>query len=357
MSEQSDSIVYKDSNGFIGIGTNNPTSLLTFPPGTADFGPGGSSTRDLIEIPSDRHSSKFKLFNDDDYSNSRLTIKNFSGATGTHLMTWSGNGRIGIGTNDPKGALHIVGGPTNTFAPSGTYYWGAAYLHNGGVASSWSGMSGTQNTYGSTTGLVVEHNVMAGVYHTFSDKRIKTEIEDVPDNLALSQVNNLECKYYNYKDVRQKRQNKVIGFIAQEVKDVIPNAVSINFGFIPDEMRIIENPIWDDNKLIIDDIDLSGNHTGNCKFYVSNDPSGNDEIMIDVMVEEDKKSFIFDKNWNNVFLWGKEVDDFHSIDKNMIFALHHSAIQELSRQNDAKDKRITELEDEIKKIKEHIGMT
>ena len=63
------------------------------------------------------------------------------------------------------------------------------------------------------TGLVVENNVMTGVYHTFSDKRIKTEIEDVPDNLALSQVNNLECKYYNYKDIREKRKNKIIGLL------------------------------------------------------------------------------------------------------------------------------------------------
>ena len=32
----------------------------------------------------------------------------------------------------------------------------------------------------------------------------------------------------------------------------------------------------------------------------------------------DKKSFLFDKKWNNVFLWGKEVDDFHTLDKNQI---------------------------------------
>ena len=34
---------------------------------------------------------------------------------------------------------------------------------------------------------------------------------------------------------------------------------------------------------------------------------------------------------NELFLIGKEVNDFHSLDKNMIFALHHSAIQELSK--------------------------
>tara|TARA_Y100000385_G_scaffold228125_1_gene239241 strand:+ start:240 stop:2855 length:2616 start_codon:yes stop_codon:yes gene_type:complete len=271
----------------------------------------------------------------------------------TNLAINPDGGRVGIGTTDPKGALHIVGGPVGTFNPAtdladgSSKTWGSYYFGSLGTTGNWY----HTGAYGAATGLVVEYNVMAGVYHIFSDKRIKTEIEDVPDNLALSQVNNLECKYYNYKDVRQKRQNKVIGFIAQEVKDVIPNAVSINFGFIPDEMRLVSEPQWSENindskwQLTISDLDLSGNHSGNCRFYVSNDPSGNDEIMIDVMVEEDKQSFIFDKNWNNVFLWGKEVDDFHSIDKNMIFALHHSAIQELSRKNDAKTERINVLEE------------
>ena len=41
-----------------------------------------------------------------------------------------------------------------------------------------------------------------------------------------------------------------------------------------------------------------------------------------------------DERYNNVFFYGKEVDDFHTLDKAQIFALHHSAIQELSRKND-----------------------
>ena len=46
-------------------------------------------------------------------------------------------------------------------------------------------------------------------------------------------------------------------------------------------------------------------------------------------MESDNKTFIFDESWNNVFFHGKEVTDFHSLNKNQIFALHHSAIPEL----------------------------
>ena len=41
----------------------------------------------------------------------------------------------------------------------------------------------------------------------------------------------------------------------------------------------------------------------------------------------------------------KKSTDFHTIDKNQIFALHHSAIQELSRRNDQKTEKIQALEE------------
>ena len=72
------------------------------------------------------------------------------------------------------------------------------------------------------------------------------------------------------------------------------------------------------------------------------------------MIDDDKQSFIFDKTWKNVFIYGKEVDDFHVVDKAQIFALHHSAIQELSRQNDTKTQEINELKIENKKLKEKL---
>ena len=58
--------------------------------------------------------------------------------------------------------------------------------------------------------------------------------------------------------------------------------------------------------------------------------------------------------WNNVFFYGKEVNDFHTLDKAQIFSLHHSAIQELSRKNDKLQDENTTLktqnEDIIKRL-------
>ena len=117
-------------------------------------------------------------------------------------------------------------------------------------------------------------------------------------------------------------------------------------GFIPDEIREILNPVWNASSdgswtLTIVDIVFQANHTGKCRFYLG-------ETKKDIQVETDRVSFKFDRKWDNVYLWGKEINDFHMIDKNQIFALHHSAIQELDR----KHKREVESKQEIIKALE-----
>ena len=135
-----------------------------------------------------------------------------------------------------------------------------------------------------------------------SDSRIKNDITIVDDTKAIDLVNTLESKEYGYIDPYNKTQ-KTIGFIAQEVKDVLPNAVTIENGFIPDEIREILNPVWTASSdgswtLTISDILFQSNHTGKCRFYFG-------ETKKDIQVEIDRVSFKFDRKWDNVYLWVK----------------------------------------------------
>ena len=180
-----------------------------------------------------------------------------------------------------------------------------------------------------------------------SDQRIKKDVDEVPDNYALFQVNELETKYYHYRDPLRKNKHKTIGFMAQDVKEVVPNAVSLINEYVPDELRAISNPVWTEEgdkwRLTIDDLAFSDNHTKMCRLCL-----GKTNKFTDLKVEEDNKSFVVSSKTDDVFLWGKEVNDFHSLDKNMIFALHHSAIQELSKKNDKKDEEIKALVEQLK---------
>ena len=54
---------------------------------------------------------------------------------------------------------------------------------------------------------------------------------------------------------------------------------------------------------------------------------------IELQVETDKKTFIFDDYYEKVFLHSREVTDFHTLSQESIFVHYHAAIQELSRKN------------------------
>ena len=119
-------------------------------------------------------------------------------------------------------------------------------------------------------------------------------------------------------------------------------------------------------KLISDISDCSG---VKYRFYVSNDPSGNDEIKKEVVGNPDN-TFTFDSSYNNVFCYGKEVDDFHTLDKQKLFALNFSATQEIDRKqqadkvkiseleakNSALETKVATLESELATIKAHLGL-
>ena len=59
------------------------------------------------------------------------------------------------------------------------------------------------------------------------------------------------------------------------------------------------------------------------------------------MFEEYKKAYVF----------GRKIDDFHHIQKDKIFALHHSGIQQLHKNAEAEKAKLTAAETEITTLK------
>ncbi len=168
-----------------------------------------------------------------------------------------------------------------------------------------------------------------------SDRRIKENIREVNDGSSLQKLRDLPCVKYEYIDKMGKGFGTSIGFIAQDVKEHIPLACSLSKEFIPNELRVIE-PVWETItdlsgnetfKLTISDLDVSGNTK--YRFLCSSGDEGKD-VDLENLAEE-PKSFIFEKKWEKIFLYGKEVDDFHKIDKQKIFAIAFSATQEIDR--------------------------
>lgn len=235
------------------------------------------------------------------------------GATGFYSTYWNDTSTVS-GNND--GTVFSTGGDTQF-----NYY--AANYGQGRI-------SDIDSTFAYKISLHAQYGVYCsgGGFMTSSDRRIKKNIVDVNDNVALEMVKNIPCRYYTHIDERLKGSGKTIGFIAQEVAEVMPIAVKLKKEFIPSEMRVLENISWDTNNNLATDIsDCSG---VKYKFFVSNDISNNPAKEVEIIGNADN-TFTFDKRYNNIFCYGKEVDDFHALDKNKLFALNFSATQELIR--------------------------
>jgi len=263
-------------------------------------------------------------FNDDDggqsgsayiygpSSPSLLSIDNDSG----NVNVLGGN--VGIGTTTPEYPLHLQTTIVKNYSGS------LGYLPSSGS----SGQTSFSATHiGSQISIKASGSIWSDIYMLVgSDIRIKEKIEEVPDALALQQVRTIPCKYYEYKDKFKKGFGKTIGFIAQEVREILPMAISIQTDFVPDEMRVLTDISWNGTTLYTD---ISGS-SAKYRFYVSDDLSGNGAIEKEI-TGSGSTGFKFDKQYNFVFCYGKKVNDFHTVDKSKIFALNFAATQELDR--------------------------
>jgi hypothetical protein len=163
-------------------------------------------------------------------------------------------------------------------------------------------------------------------------------------------VKNIPCKYYKYKDEKIKGTGETIGFVAQEVAEVMPIAVKLKKEFLPNEMRVLENISWN---IVNSKYNLTTN-LSDCsgvkyKFFVTNDISNIPAVEKEVVGNADN-TFTFDKKYNHIFCYGKEVDDFHVLDKNKLFALNFSATQELIRENESLKSRVNTLETQVSEL-------
>ena len=188
-----------------------------------------------------------------------------------------------------------------------------------------------------------------------SDKRIKTNIQDVPDSYSLDTLRNIPVRYYNYKDIFDRGTKKTIGFIAQEVRDVYPIATKLGNSFIPDGPGPNTNVSWTEinfesnitkYKLTVNNLlDNSGNILH--KFYASNDLSKNSTELDVRSIENEPNCFIFDKKWKIVFCYGKEVEDFHYLEKQKLFTLNFSATQEIDKIQQAEKTKLATAETKL----------
>jgi len=177
-----------------------------------------------------------------------------------------------------------------------------------------------------------------------SDERIKKNIKPINSSNALTIINKLQPKSFNLMD--DKDDNFKYGFISQEVEK-IPELEKLIFKTTDFICNI--NSYGNYNKNIIKaNNNISGlvNVDDNIKIVLNNNNPNNQEFELDgtpyknrykrrylkVIEIIDDYSFIVDKEFEKneeIFIYGKEVEDFKHLDYQSFHALNTSAIQEL----------------------------
>jgi hypothetical protein len=171
-----------------------------------------------------------------------------------------------------------------------------------------------------------------------SDERIKKNMKDVSDSKALENILKIEPKKYSYID---RDGSNIYGFIAQQIREVVPEAVSLQTSFIPNIYMygvLAGNQITlaETSNLCIGDrvLILCGSSR-----YVENCVSISESINV---FEIENKAGIHD---GNVFVYGTLVEDFHTLDKSYIYTLNVCALQELSRRFEDMQRLYCKLQD------------
>ncbi|MDC0201830.1 tail fiber domain-containing protein [Flavobacteriales bacterium] len=252
----------------------------------------------------------------------------------SNALTVLKNGNVGIGTHTPiRGKLDIVGSVACCGTTQGDFWY---YLYNvpNGQFQYYNGTSNFDIS------VYADGRFMGSGIHIFSDERIKDVVGLSNTTEDLSTIMSLQITDYKMKD-KTKGDKPYKKVIAQQVKEVYPQAISLTTEVVPD----IYSVATIEGGYISLETDLVVGDKVRLIFE--------DEIILLDVVSADLNGFTVNSNKSGkVFVYGREVDDFHSVDYESISMLNVSATQELYKLILNQKEIIESLQKEVVQLEE-----
>jgi hypothetical protein len=243
---------------------------------------------------------------------------------------------VGINTTSPLYALDVY-----SYVPVG---------YNQGYRYGWAGGATNSSEIGNICSRFNDDVWVTGTFFstqtsTSSDQRIKDNIEVIDDNQSLQKFRVIEPKKYEYIDKQKRGSQTVFGFIAQEVRAQFPEATKLITDYIPNILSLYMFTYIEDSIILIENIQNYVDINENVKLidYLSN------EIISTVIYKQDNQVHLKLESMinnvgapesNKIFVYGKEVSDFHTLNKDYLFTINFAATQELDRMIDWHTKEV-----------------
>jgi hypothetical protein len=242
----------------------------------------------------------------------KQTIGSYDGTTFSTKMTILANGNVGIGVS-PAYPLHvgITGGTSGSVK-----YWSFATP----TISSYSG-SFSASIYAA---LDV---VTSGSFTAFSDQRAKVLESPLGESFS-NLVQKIDVHQYSWINKVEKGDTKKIGFFAQEVEKILPDAVGKTTHVVPTIYR--EADSFTDTTITIKGHGL----TTEKKIEVVDPENDKHVAEITRVIDSDTIEVTFEKKpKDKLFVIGPEVDDSRVINHDYIMAISFGAVKEIIEEN------------------------
>ena len=236
---------------------------------------------------------------------------------GTNLMYMLNNGNVAIGSPAYNDARLNVG-------------WSYAGFNFDGYVDGNGGQSGAATVANWVTSIKAEGDIVGGGIRVFSDLRIKADLHPTDSLKDLKTLMGIEVTNYHFKDTLANGNAPQKKVIAQQVETVYPQAINASKGVVPD---IFKKATFKDGWIELA-TDLK---VGDRVRLISGKEEGIHEVL---EVKANRFLTKFKTAGDLVFVYGREVEDFRSVDYDALSMLNISATQQIKREKDAENQEL-----------------